>query len=80
MNHRTIWITEFSPKDGINLVGGWDWFLSMEAALAKFKENYKVLAKTHDFAFYSVTVPDGWSQSQIQCWCEDNTNIIPLAI
>jgi hypothetical protein len=83
IQYQTIWITESQPLPPHG-VGCWDWFYSYEECLKQFNEELADNGVTgfdsHEIGLYSVHLPADWNQDQIQYWCEDNINCLPLYI
>ena len=75
---QTIWIAEFAPKPHLSSVGGFNWYHLYCDAHTYLEDELLRIQNTHDIALYSVTLPAAYSTQDIQTWCEDHTNIIPL--
>jgi hypothetical protein len=76
---QRVWIVEFSPWNG-GTVGGFDWYPEGESshAYAQFASHLTRIGHSHDIALYTIHLPKSFDHGQIQVWCEDHINCIPL--
>lgn len=77
MKHQTIWIVELQPV-WPNGAGGFDWYLSFNAAHAHFLNAIEPDADCENqIGIYSIQLPSNWTHKQIEDWTAKHCDVIP---